>query len=128
MPVHKFFSQANTESTGDGDHVPDLPIRSRVLFNDVDGDGVDEVLVIKNEYGAAIAPGLGISGGQLASLIWDGSGLSETWRTRKLSSGVVDFAFGDADNDGYDDLVVAAASSGLFAGAKSRLFFYRIRE
>ena len=127
-PVHKFFSQAGAERTEDQADAPDIPIRSRVLFNDVDGDGVDEVLVIKNEYGAAIAPGLGVSGGQLASLVWDGSGLSETWRTRKLSGGVVDFAFGDADNDGSDDLVVAAASSGLFAGAKSRLFFYRIRE
>ena len=127
-PVHKFFSLANTEITGDRVHTPDLPIRSRVLVEDLDRDGVDEVLVIKNEYGAAIAPGLGVSGGQIAGLIWDGGGLTETWRTRKLSSGVVDFAFGDADNDGSDDLVVAATDSGLLKGEKSRLFFYRIRE
>lgn len=127
-PVYKFYSQAGAERTEDQADAPDIPIRSRVLVEDVDGDGVDEVLVIKNEYGAAIAPGLGVSGGQLASLIWDGGGLSETWRTRKLSSGIVDFAFGDADNDGFDDLVVAAASSGLFSGEKSRIFFYRIRE
>ena len=128
VPVHKFFSQAGAERTEDQADAPDIPIRSRVLVEDVDRDGVDEVLVIKNEYGAAIAPGLGISGGQLASLIWDGSGLSEIWRTRKLSSGVVDFAFADADNDGSDDLVVAAASSGLFVDEKSRIFFYKIRE
>ena len=46
-PVHKFFSHANTESTSDRIHVPDLPIRSRVLVEDVDRDGVDEVLVIQ---------------------------------------------------------------------------------
>ena len=127
-PVHKFFSHANTENTSDRLHTPDLPIRSRVLVEDVDGDGVDEVLVIKNEYGAAIAPGLGVSRGQIASLIWDGSGLSETWLSRKLNSGVVDFAFGDADNDGFDDLVVAAASVSVLRGANSRIFFYKIRE
>ena len=127
-PVHKFFSHAKADSSVAQEDTPDLPIRSRVLFNDVDRDGVDEVLVIKNEYGAAIAPGLGVSGGQLASLVWDGSGLSETWRSRKLSSGVVDFAFGDADNDGSDDLVVAATDSGLLRGEKSRIFLYRIRE
>ena len=82
-------------------------------MEDVDRDGVDEVLVIRNEYAVAIAPGLGVSSGQIASLVWDGVGLSETWRSRKLSSGIVDFAFGDADNDGFDDLVVAATSSGV---------------
>lgn len=127
-PVHRFFSQAGAQRTEDQADAPDMPIRSRVLVEDLDRDGVDEVLVIKNEYGAAIAPGLGVSGGQIAGLIWDGGGLTETWRTRKLSSGVVDFAFGDADNDGYDDLVVAATDSGLLKGEKSRLFFYRIRE
>ena len=106
--------------------VPDIPIRSRVLMEDVDRDGVDEVLVIRNEY-AALAPGLGVSGGQIASLTW-GGGLSETWRSSKLSSGIVDFAFGDADNDGFDDLVVAATDASVFASAKSRIFLCRLRE
>ncbi len=127
-PVHKFFSQANTENTSDRIHVPDLPIRSRVLVEDVDRDGVEEVLVIRNEYAVGIAPGLGVSRGQVASLIWDGSGLTQIWRSRKLRGGIVDFAFGDADNDGFDDLVIAATSSGPLAGEKSQIFFYKIRE
>ncbi len=126
--VHKFFSQAGAERSEEQADTPDLPIRSRVMIEDVEGDGVDEVLVIRNEYSTAIAPGLGVSGGQIASLLWEGGGLSETWRTRKLNSGVVDFAFGDADNDGSDDLVVATASSGPFAGVRSQIFFYRIGE
>ena len=128
VPVHRFHSQAGDDRTDEQEDTPDLPIRSRVLVEDVDGDGVDEVMVIKNEYATAFAPGLGVSGGQIASLIWDGSGLSETWRTRKLGSGVVDFAFGDADNDGSDDLVVAATDASVFTSGKSRIFFYRIRE
>lgn len=127
-PVYRFFSHAKADSSVEQEDTPDLPIRSRVLVEDVEGDGVDEVLVIRNEYAAALAPGLGVSGGQIASLIWDGGGLSETWRTRKLSSGIVDFAFGDADNDGFDDLVVATTDASVFAGAKSRIFFYKIRE
>ncbi|MCY3822580.1 MAG: hypothetical protein OXG62_01780, partial [Nitrospinae bacterium] len=95
---------------------------------DVDRDEVDEVLVIHNEYAAILAPGLGISEGQIASLVWDGSGLYETWRTRKMSNGIVDFALGDADNDGFDDLVVATTSVSAFSSAKSQLFFYKIRE
>ena len=117
-PVYKFFSHAKADSAEDQSDEADILIRARVLVEDVDRDGIDDVLVIRNEYGAAIAPGLGVSGGQIASLVWDGGGLSETWRTRKLGSGIVDFAFGDADNDGFDDLVVAAASSGLFWGVE----------
>ena len=127
-PVYKFFSHAKADSSVEQEDTPDLPIRSRVLVEDVDGDGVDEVLVIRNEYAAALAPGLGVSGGQIASLVWDGGGLSETWRTRKMGSGIVDFAFGDADNDGFDDLVVAATDASVFAGENSRIFFYKIRE
>ena len=54
--------------------------------------------------------------------------VTETWRSRKLSSGIVDFAFGDANNDGFDDLVVAATSASAFASAKSWIFFYKIKE
>ena len=129
VPVQKVSLRADTENVEDSEFDrAEFPIRSRVLIEDVDRDGVDEVLVIRNEYAAAIAPSLGVSGGQIASLVWDGGGLSETWRSRMLSRGIVDFAFGDADNDGFDDLVAATASASVFAGAKSRIFFYKIRE
>lgn len=105
-------------------------IRSRILYEDVDGDGVQEILVIKNEYGGSrAAPGLGISGGQVVSLIWDGSGLSEIWRARKMESGVADFMYGDADNDGYNDLVIVNAnSSALEGGTRSHIFIYQLRK
>ena len=127
-PVYRFNSEAGSGRTDEQEDTPDLPIRSRVLVEDVEGDGVDEVLVIRNHYASTFAPGLGVSGGQIASLVWDGAGLSETWRSRKLSSGVVDFAFADADNDGFDDLVVAVTDASVFASEKSRIFFYKIRE
>ena len=128
-PVHRFALDSGVESTGDeGDDEKRLSVRSRVLVEDVDGDGVDEVLVIRNEYVSPIVPGLGVKGGQIVSLIWDGSGLSETWRSRKLARAVADFALADADNDGSRDLVVATTSAGTFENAKSRIFFYRIRD
>lgn len=123
-PVHAF----TLDGEDDGEDAKRLAVRSRVLVEDVDGDGVDEVLVIRNEYASPIVPGLGVTGGQIVSLIWDGSGLSETWRSRKVGRGVVDFALADADNDGSRDLVAATASVGVLADAKSQIFFYRITE
>ena len=129
-PVHTFYSAMDATSSQEfvGGRLPDLPIRSRVLVADVDGDGTDEVLVIVNEYSATrLVPGLGVSGGQIASLVWDGSGLSEVWRASKVGKGIADFAFADADNDGLDDLVVITTDSGPMPENKSTLYIYKTK-
>ena len=101
---------------------------SRVLVADVDGDGVDEVLVIANEYSATrIVPGLGVSGGQIVSMVWDGGGLSDVWRTTKVGRGIADFAFADADNDGFEDLVVITTDTGPMPENKSTLYIYKTK-
>ena len=46
------------------------------------------------------------TGGQIEALIWDGMGLANKWRTRKLTGFIRDFAIGDYDNDGDDELVI----------------------
>ncbi|MEK6709318.1 MAG: FG-GAP-like repeat-containing protein [Nitrospinota bacterium] len=128
--VHTFYSTKDPMTTQEelGGRSPDLPIRSRVLVADVDGDGVDEVLVIANEYSATrLVPGLGVTGGQIAALIWDGSGLSEVWRTTKAEKGIVDFALADADNDGVVDLVVITTGSGPLREKKSTLYIYKTK-
>ena len=45
--------------------------------------------------------------GELEIRSWDGIGLAVLWRTRKLSGYFSDFAIGDFDNDGKDELVAA---------------------
>ncbi len=98
---------------------PKLHIRSRLLVVDTDGDQVNELLTIANEYEATrIAPGLGVSSGAIVSIIWDGTGLSEIWRSQKLQGGVVDFAYGDATNNGRNDLIVVAVTEGRYFSKK----------
>jgi hypothetical protein len=41
------------------------------------------------------------------AFFWDGLGLTAEWRTRKLTGAIRDFAIGDFDNDGVDELVAA---------------------
>ena len=126
-PVHRFVFNPGDDSAGEREFdAPRFALRSRVLVHDVDGDNVREVLVIRNEYATTLAPGLGVSSGQIASLVWDGGGLFESWRTRRINMGVVDFTLADADNDGVDDLVLAATAAASFADAKSRIIFYKL--
>ncbi len=44
---------------------------------------------------------------QVISFFWDGLGLSPEWKTRKLSGYIRDFAVGDFNNDGADEIVCA---------------------
>jgi hypothetical protein len=38
---------------------------------------------------------------------WDGLGLAQDWKTRKLTGCIRDFAIGDFNNDGKTELVAA---------------------
>lgn len=118
----------DTQSKDLNDDSEKLYIRSRLIVVDTDGDEVDELLTIANEYlGSRLVPGLGVSGGQIVSLVWDGSGFSEIWRSQKISGGISDFAYGDADNDGIDDIVASAiADTGLYSNHKSSIYIYRL--
>jgi TolB-like protein len=44
---------------------------------------------------------------QVISFFWDGLGLSPEWKTRKLSGYIRDFAVGDFNNDGAEEIVCA---------------------
>ncbi len=80
----------------------------RLLLCDLDLDERSEVIVVKNlsrisrmtkryrHYGS----------GEIWSLSWDGLGLSENWRTKKIHGYLPDLAIADIDNDGEDELIV----------------------
>jgi hypothetical protein len=104
-----------------------LVIRSRVLVEDVDGDKNEEALLIANQYGASrLAPGLGVSSGEIVGLAWDGGALTEIWRSQTVHGGIADFSFEDADNDGLKDLViVSSGAEGFGGGESSHIHIYR---
>lgn len=43
----------------------------------------------------------------IAGFTWDGVGLGPSWKTRQLTGYIQDFAVGDFDNDGQDELIAA---------------------
>jgi TolB-like protein len=66
----------------------------------------------------------------LSGYTWDGVGLGPSWKTRRLTGYIQDFAVGDFDNDGQDELVVALVMEegrvALVTEAKSTIIGYEL--
>ena len=48
---------------------------------------------------------------EIYDLEWDGMGMVENWRTKKISGYVADYQFKDIDNDGENEVVLALVLS-----------------
>ena len=94
-------------------------IKGRVLFMDLDGDGVGEVIVNRN-FSTLTRYVKGFKSyekGEVVDLEWDGKGLEESWKTKTLNAYVGSPLIGDFDNDGGKDLVLLLVEG---AGTLSR--------
>ena len=87
-----------------------LPLRIRTA--DIDRDGKAEVLIARHEELARnmVKDFRFFRKASVASLLWNGLGLVPEWETQNLSGRISDFAVGDIDNDGADELVIALVS------------------
>lgn len=83
-------------------------IKGRILFMDLNGDGVGEVIVNRNiSTLTRYVKGLkSYEKGEVVDLEWDGKGLEESWKTKTLNGYVGSPLIGDFDNDGGKDLVI----------------------
>ncbi len=95
-------------STAD-DLMDRLYLPQRIFIRDMDNDGKNEVIVSSNKgaLGRLMAHFRRFSSGHIASLSWGDLGLTLNRRTPKVSGHISDYAIGDFDNDGRDEVVVA---------------------
>ena len=116
--------------TGKGDEEFEF-FPMRVLLKDLDRDGQQEVIAVKNYEVAnrALRDFRMFTDFHVESLSWDGLGLKPNWKTSKTSGYMRDYAIGDLDNDGKDELVAAIVlKEGRIIGItpKSALVAYEI--
>jgi len=80
----------------------------RPLVRQLPGDENPEVIVAHNfeVAGMKLEQFRQFTGGQIEAFVWDGMGLANKWRTRKLTGFIRDFAVGDYDNDGGEELII----------------------
>jgi len=107
-----------------------LPVRIRTA--DLDGNGKLEVLAIQNHDRARrlMIQQRIFSTGRIEALVWDGLGLAPAWQTRQLSGRIQDFAIGDFDNDGVNELLIGIVSKEgavIFTDAQSSLVAFDLK-
>lgn len=104
-------------------------INLRILTFDTNKDGKKEIIIVKNfsSTGRVFKNIKLFTSSEVYDLEWDGLGLAENWRTRKINGYVTDYQFKDIDNDGQNEVVLALVLSvGLSVSDKSVIVAYKM--
>ena len=106
-------------------------IPGRVITKDLDGDGINEVIVNKNRSSLRLVDRERMfESGEVCNLIWEEGNLVTNWKTREISGYIADYQVKDVDNDGEEELVVAvvnSSASGMAGGpGSSNIYFFKL--
>jgi hypothetical protein len=124
----RFFQLPNAGVTDTENHAY-YPMR--ILIDDLNKDGKNEVITVKNYRLSDILSFRSYTHGEIEIRAWDGIGLAVRWHTRKLSGYLSDFGIGDFDNDGKKELVTALiikTGSVITTEPKSALIAYELEK
>ncbi len=88
-------------------------INLRILNYDTNKDGKQEIIIVKNSSssGRLLERVKLFSSAEVYDLEWDGTGMVENWRTKKINGYVSDYQFKDIDNDGENEVVLSLVLS-----------------
>ena len=120
----------NTNQSNIEDYEKKTFINLRILTYDTDKDGKREVVIVKNISSAArLFQNVKLfNAAEVYNLSWDGLGLLENWRTRKINGYVADYQFKDIDNDGENEVVLALVlSTGPSLTGRSVVVAYKMQ-
>jgi hypothetical protein len=104
-------------------------IPGRMLIRDLDGDGLQEIIVPKNLRSSRMLDrARGYDTGEIYSLIWQEGSLDIYWKTREINGYISDFQIKDVDNDGTEELVVSVVDTGGTTNQKgtSNILFFKL--
>ncbi len=103
------FELRRMNESGDEDDNDRTFVNVRILTYDTNKDGKKEIIIVKNLSSAGrIFTNLKVfNSSEIHNLEWDGLGLVENWKTRKINGYVADYQFKDIDNDGRNEIVLA---------------------
>ena len=107
-----------------------LYLPQRIFIRDLDRDGRHEIVVASNELsrGQWFKRLRNFKHGHIECLSWTGHEVAVNWQTPQISGHISDYAIGDLDQDGRDELVAAAvgATGSALSSAKSLIIGYEL--
>lgn len=101
----------------------------RILTYDSNKDGKREIFLVRNSSpaGRVFRKVKIFTSSEIYNLEWDGLGLLENWKTRKISGSVADYQFKDIDNDGQNEIVMALVlAEGASLRSRSAIVSYKM--
>jgi len=94
---------------------------ARIRIRDINGDGKNEVITLKNKRFSELVSFRKFTQGEIQIRSWNGVGLAVLWKTRKLKGYFSDFAIGDFNNDGDEEVVAPLViKTGYVVGIKPK--------
>jgi len=103
----------NANITGDDNKEKRSYINLRIHTYDTNKDGKKEIIIVKNlsSVGRIFQNFKLFTSSEIYNLEWDGMGMAENWRTKKINGYVADYCIKDIDNDGKPEIVLALVQS-----------------
>jgi TolB-like protein len=102
-------------------------IPPRILIKDLNGDGLNEVIINKNNVSGVVERLRTIESGEIDCLAWEQNNFVPQWKTQEFKGNISDYQLKDVDNDGEEELVAAVITYGgtVFnpKGTSNILFF-----
>lgn len=104
---------------------------ARIIIGDLDQDGMTDLVIGRNlsTTGRWLRNFKEYTSSEMHSLSWDGLGLAENWKTRKISGAVCDYQIVDVDGKGQYELFVGiimrTGIAPLFSG-QSTIISYKL--
>lgn len=124
---NNYFENADSNRSNRNDKYTYLNVR--ILTYDIIKDGKKEIVIVKNlsSVGRIFKNLRLFTSSEIYNLEWDGLGLLENWKTRKINGYVADYQFKDIDNDGQSEIVLALVlSQGGLGRGKSAIVAYKL--
>ena len=99
-------------------------MKQRIHIADMDKDGKNEVILVKNEdsTGRTLSRLRMFNKGQIECLVWDVIAMRLQWRTHTVSGYISDYVVEDLNNDGKNELVFSVVSGGGFSLGKEKSY------
>jgi TolB-like protein len=118
----------NIDKTNPSDKGNSAYVNLRILTYDTNKDGKKEIIIVKNlsSVGRIFKNFKLFTSGEIYDLEWNGLGMAEKWRTKKIDGYVADYCLKDIDNDGKPEIVLALNLNVAISKGRSVIVIYKL--